>query len=256
MTFAQDVTTNLLGTFTFNSLADLDGGPSGVVHARSSSPRERSQAQFIGGVSLGDSYRPTDDLQIQYGLRVDGNRFTTRRRSTPTSSGCSARATTTCRTRYYRQPARRLLVDARHGGADRGVRGRRARTARGGPRRHRRVPEHAERAARSAPRSTTPGCRAACSSSCASGAAAPSRTGRRTRRTSARFRSRAPTARRHGVRERARRTSRCSTPNYQSPRSAALEPAVERRRSSTTASATNVDAHVLAQPESAAARST
>jgi hypothetical protein len=72
--FAQDVTTNQLGSFTYNSLADLEAGRP-ASFSRQLSPRQRSQAVYVGGVSLGDSYRPTDDLQIQYGLRVDGNRF-------------------------------------------------------------------------------------------------------------------------------------------------------------------------------------
>jgi len=72
--FAQDFSTNQLGTFTYNSLADLDAGlPSSF--SRQLSPRKRSQSVYVGGVSLGDSYRPNDDVQIQYGLRVDGNRF-------------------------------------------------------------------------------------------------------------------------------------------------------------------------------------
>ncbi|MGE5733009.1 MAG: hypothetical protein ACM37U_13770, partial [Gemmatimonas sp.] len=32
--------------------------------------------QYVAGLSLGDAYKPTTDLQIQYGVRLDGNRFT------------------------------------------------------------------------------------------------------------------------------------------------------------------------------------
>jgi hypothetical protein len=72
--YAQDLTTNQLGTFSFNSLADLeDGRPASFT--RQLSPRTRSDAQYVGGISLGDSYAPTSDLQIQYGVRVDGNHF-------------------------------------------------------------------------------------------------------------------------------------------------------------------------------------
>jgi hypothetical protein len=72
--YAQDLTTNRDGSFTFNSLADLEAGlPASFT--RQLSPRKRSESEYVGGVSLGDSYRPTDDLQLQYGLRVDGNRF-------------------------------------------------------------------------------------------------------------------------------------------------------------------------------------
>jgi hypothetical protein len=35
----------------------------------------QSASQLVGALSLGDSYRRSSDLQIQYGLRLDGNRF-------------------------------------------------------------------------------------------------------------------------------------------------------------------------------------
>jgi hypothetical protein len=73
--YAQDLTTNQLGTFTYNSLADLDAGRP-AIFSRQLTPRKRSEGVYIGGLSLGDSYRPNDDLQVQYGLRVDGNKFT------------------------------------------------------------------------------------------------------------------------------------------------------------------------------------
>ncbi len=72
--YTQDLSTNELGTFTFNSLGDLaNGAPTSFT--RQLTPRARSDGQYVLGTSLGDSYRPTDDLQIQYGLRLDGNRF-------------------------------------------------------------------------------------------------------------------------------------------------------------------------------------
>lgn len=71
---AQDQTINRLGTFNYNSLADLQAGVP-VSFTRTLSPRERSTSQMVGAVSLGDSYRRTDRLQFQYGVRVDGNRF-------------------------------------------------------------------------------------------------------------------------------------------------------------------------------------
>ena len=65
---------NTLGSFSFNSLADLDAQqPSSF--SRQLSPRIRSGSQFIGGMSLGDSYKRTDNLQIQYGVRLDANHF-------------------------------------------------------------------------------------------------------------------------------------------------------------------------------------
>src|SRR4029078_3109700 len=71
---SPDLTANQLGSFSFNSLADLDAGRAPVC-TRQLTPRARSENQWIGGMSLGDSYRPTDDLQLQYGVRRDGNRF-------------------------------------------------------------------------------------------------------------------------------------------------------------------------------------
>jgi hypothetical protein len=77
--FTQNQQMNTLGSFTFNSLADLEAQrPSSF--SRQLSPRIRSGSQFIGGMSLGDSYRKSDDLQIQFGVRLDGNRFS----ATPT----------------------------------------------------------------------------------------------------------------------------------------------------------------------------
>jgi hypothetical protein len=66
--------TNLRGTFSFNSLADLEAGRP-ASFSRSLAPRERDASQLVGGLSLGDSYRPTRDLQVQYGLRVDANHY-------------------------------------------------------------------------------------------------------------------------------------------------------------------------------------
>lgn len=71
---SQDQTVNRLGTFTYNSLADLQAGIP-VSFTRTLSPRERDAGVLIGAVSLGDSYRKSQTLQIQYGVRVDANRF-------------------------------------------------------------------------------------------------------------------------------------------------------------------------------------
>lgn len=70
----QDQTINRLGTYSYNSLADLAAGIP-VSYTRTLSPRERDASMLIGAVSLGDSYRHSPTLQIQYGLRLDGNRF-------------------------------------------------------------------------------------------------------------------------------------------------------------------------------------
>ena len=74
--YSQDLSTNELGTFSFNSLSDLAAGAP-ASFTRQLTPRARSDGQYVLGTSLGDSYRPTDDLQLQYGVRLDGNRFST-----------------------------------------------------------------------------------------------------------------------------------------------------------------------------------
>jgi Carboxypeptidase regulatory-like domain len=72
--YAQNLTTNALGTFTYNSLSDVAAGlPASFT--RQLTPATRSDGQYVLGSSLGDSYRATDDFQLQYGVRLDGNRF-------------------------------------------------------------------------------------------------------------------------------------------------------------------------------------
>ncbi len=84
--FTLNQQTNTLGTFTFNSLAELEAQqPSSF--SRQLAPKVRSGSQYVGGISLGDSYRKSDDLQLQFGVRLDGNRFT----STPDANPDIAR---------------------------------------------------------------------------------------------------------------------------------------------------------------------
>ncbi|HYC51563.1 MAG TPA: TonB-dependent receptor, partial [Gemmatimonadaceae bacterium] len=69
----SDPSNNLRGTFTFNSLEDLAAGiPASFT--RTLSVRERSFGQYVGSISIGDSYRRTQDVQLQYGLRLDASR--------------------------------------------------------------------------------------------------------------------------------------------------------------------------------------
>ena len=109
---SQDQASNLLGTFSFNSLADLEAGRAGVVHAAARRARERDVGQLVGGLSLGDSWRKSSNLQIQYGVRLDGNRFLDRPDAQPGGRGAVRRAQRPRAERAVRQPARRLLVDA------------------------------------------------------------------------------------------------------------------------------------------------
>jgi Carboxypeptidase regulatory-like domain len=72
--FSQDQTFNRLGSFSFNSLADLEAGRA-VSFTRQLAPRVRDGSQLIAALSLGDAYRRSPNLQLQYGVRLDANRF-------------------------------------------------------------------------------------------------------------------------------------------------------------------------------------
>src|SRR6185295_1287948 len=75
--FTLNQQNNTLGTFSYASLADLEAQkPSSF--SRQLTPRVRSGSQFIGGMSLGDSYKKSDDVQIQFGVRLDGNHFSSK----------------------------------------------------------------------------------------------------------------------------------------------------------------------------------
>ncbi len=65
---------NLLGSFVFNSLEDLEAGRP-ASFSRTLNEIERSTGQVTGSLALGDSWRKTPDLQLQYGVRVDGAHF-------------------------------------------------------------------------------------------------------------------------------------------------------------------------------------
>jgi hypothetical protein len=71
----QNQASNVLGSYYFNSLEDLDAGLP-ASYSRTLTARRRSTGQVSGSVAIGDSWRRTPDLQIQYGLRVDASRFT------------------------------------------------------------------------------------------------------------------------------------------------------------------------------------
>ncbi|HEY4306348.1 MAG TPA: carboxypeptidase-like regulatory domain-containing protein [Gemmatimonadaceae bacterium] len=72
--YALQQAVNTLGTFSFNSLADVSAGTA-ASFTRQLSPVATDEAQWIGAVTLGDTYRPTHDVQIIYGTRVDANHF-------------------------------------------------------------------------------------------------------------------------------------------------------------------------------------
>ncbi len=72
----------LLGTFTFNGLADLEAGTASLF-SRQLAPVTARGAQLIGAVSLGDSWRPRPEVQIVYGARVDAERYLDRPAANP-----------------------------------------------------------------------------------------------------------------------------------------------------------------------------
>ena len=70
----SDANNNLLGSFSFNSLADLDAGlPASFT--RTLNIIRGATDQISGGLSIGDAWRPTARVQVQYGVRADGNHF-------------------------------------------------------------------------------------------------------------------------------------------------------------------------------------
>jgi len=48
-----------------------------TLYTRTLSPRLREGSQVVGGLALGDAFRVTPNFQLQYGLRLDANRFLT-----------------------------------------------------------------------------------------------------------------------------------------------------------------------------------
>jgi len=72
--FSQLFNFNEFGSFSYNSLAELQANRP-AQYTRLLSARTRTGSQYVGALALGDAWRPTSDLQIQYGLRLDGNHF-------------------------------------------------------------------------------------------------------------------------------------------------------------------------------------
>ncbi|MEO6877725.1 MAG: hypothetical protein ABI205_04540, partial [Gemmatimonadaceae bacterium] len=72
--YSQDNTTNRYGTFTYNSLSDFANGIPASFSRRLQVNR-RLGDDFDISSWLGDSYRPVQQLQLTYGLRVDAAHF-------------------------------------------------------------------------------------------------------------------------------------------------------------------------------------
>jgi hypothetical protein len=72
--FSQDVTSNRLGTYTFNSLEDLaDNQPS--IFTRTLSPAIRVGTSLNSALYLGDTWRKSRSLQLTYGARLEHTQF-------------------------------------------------------------------------------------------------------------------------------------------------------------------------------------
>jgi len=72
--FEQDATTNRLGTYTFNSLEDLEAGRASVF-TRTLSPRMRTGTSLNSALYLGDTWRKSRSLQLTYGARLEQTSF-------------------------------------------------------------------------------------------------------------------------------------------------------------------------------------
>lgn len=72
--YSQTVGSDRLGTFTFNSLGDLEANRPAAFTRILAAP-ERTGTSWSGALSLGDQWRPVPTLQLVHGLRLEGNRF-------------------------------------------------------------------------------------------------------------------------------------------------------------------------------------
>ena len=75
--YSQDVSNNALGTFAYNSLADLAANRPASFTRTLSTPT-RTGGEWNGFVSVGDLWRVNPQWQLIYGLRAEGNAFTKR----------------------------------------------------------------------------------------------------------------------------------------------------------------------------------
>ena len=101
--FAQNFATNEYGTYRYNSLTDLEANVP-ASFTRILTPRLREGSQVVGAMSLGDAWRPTSDLQVQYGVRVDGNHFGTGPQSNPAVISAFGRDNAEVPNRLYVSP--------------------------------------------------------------------------------------------------------------------------------------------------------
>jgi hypothetical protein len=74
-TYTQDLVGNQLGAFSFNSLADLAANAPASFTRTLNAPI-RTGGEWNGYAALGDLWRATQNLQLIYGARLEGNAFT------------------------------------------------------------------------------------------------------------------------------------------------------------------------------------
>ena len=101
--YLLDQRANQYGSLAFNTLGDLQAGTP-AVFSRQLQPRSRSGSQIVGAVALGDSWRMTRDLQVQFGVRVDGNQFDVGPAENPGFGALFGTANTSVPNRYYVSP--------------------------------------------------------------------------------------------------------------------------------------------------------
>lgn len=74
---SADRATNLMGRYTYQSLADLEANrPSSFT--RQLNAVNQNGSALVGALAIGDAWRPKRDVQVQMGVRLDVNRFLTR----------------------------------------------------------------------------------------------------------------------------------------------------------------------------------
>ncbi|MFI5229671.1 MAG: carboxypeptidase-like regulatory domain-containing protein, partial [Gemmatimonadales bacterium] len=72
--FSQDLATNQLGTFAFNSLSDLQAGRP-ASYTRTLNDPTRTGSEWNAFMSAGDMWRVSPTFQLLGGVRLEGNRF-------------------------------------------------------------------------------------------------------------------------------------------------------------------------------------
>jgi hypothetical protein len=72
-----DQSSNLLGSFAFNSIEDFEAGLP-ASFSRTRAPRLQRRGQTTAGASLQDSWRVNQDFQLTMGVRADAGRFSSR----------------------------------------------------------------------------------------------------------------------------------------------------------------------------------